>query len=131
MSSGTSMRRRTAGLTWSSVILRRAMVSALMLPSYAPPRALPSDNGNSAARSVCLVIVDAGRAPARSHRRDAVHLDVERAVPRRDADEAARRRVYREIPRVDGVDGREVRRVGAIDVALDDLLERRAGRRQA
>src|SRR5262249_31924234 len=66
-----------------------------------------------------------------SDRGDAVDLHVERTVPGGHADEAARRRVRRKIPRVDRIDGPEMRRVGAIHVALDDLVERRAGRRQA
>src|SRR5262249_42907406 len=60
-----------------------------------------------------------------------VDLHVERTVPGGHADEAARRRVRRKIPRVDRIDGLEMRRVGAIHVALDDPVERRAGRRQA
>src|ERR687892_459190 len=42
MSNGTSMRRRTVGLTLSSVILRRAMVAALMPPLYDAPSRRPS-----------------------------------------------------------------------------------------
>src|SRR5262245_61710165 len=67
----------------------------------------------------------------RSYRGDAVHLHVERAVPGTDADEAARGRVGGKIARVDRVDRLEMRGVGAIDVALDDAIERRARRRQA
>src|SRR5262249_14820396 len=71
------------------------------------------------------------RRPGRSHRGDAVHLHVERAVPGTDADEAARWRVGGKIARPDRVDRLEMRGVGAVDVALDDSLERGARRRQA
>ena len=40
--SGTSMRRRPLGLTLSSVILRRAMLSALMPPAYDASTPRPS-----------------------------------------------------------------------------------------
>src|SRR5579862_2736942 len=60
------------------------------------------------------------------HRRDAVDLDVEGAEPLRHADEDARRRVIREIPIVDRVDGGELSRRGAIDIALEHLVERGA-----
>src|SRR6516165_659509 len=66
-----------------------------------------------------------------SDRGNAVDLHVERTVPGRHADEAARRWVRGEIPRVDRIDGLEMRRVGAIHGALDDPVERRAGRGQA
>src|SRR5262249_30970634 len=56
--------------------------------------------------------------------RDAIDLDVERSVPGRDADEAARRWISREIARIHLVDGREVRRVGAEHLAFDHLGER-------
>src|SRR5262245_37220752 len=52
-------------------------------------------------------------------------------MPGQHADEAARGRVYREIARVDLVDRCEMRSIGAIDVALEDLLKRRAGGREA
>src|SRR5262249_36228825 len=71
------------------------------------------------------------RLASDSDRGNAVDLHVERAVPGGHADEAARRRIRREIPRVDRIDGLEMRGVGAIHVALDDFVERRAGRRQA
>ena len=45
----------------------------------------------------------------RSHCGDAIHLDVERAVPGLDADEAARRRIGWKIACVGCVDGRELR----------------------
>src|SRR6516162_3068012 len=66
-----------------------------------------------------------------SDRGDAIDLHVERAVPGRHADEAARRRVRREIPRVNRIDRLEMRRVRAIHGALDDPVERRAGLGQA
>src|SRR6266436_1447262 len=71
------------------------------------------------------------RLASDSDRGNAIDLHVERAVPGRHADEAARRRIRRKIPRVDRIDGLEMRRIGAIHGALDDLVERRAGRGQA
>src|SRR5215471_10545984 len=64
------------------------------------------------------------QAWAGSHRGNAVHLHVERTVPGRDADEAARRRVRWKVPRIDRIDRLEMRRIGAIDVAPDDSIER-------
>src|SRR5262245_48853465 len=66
-----------------------------------------------------------------SDRGNAIDLHVERTVPGRHADEAARRWVRGKIPRIDRIDRLEMRRVGAIHGALDDPVERRAGRRQA
>src|SRR5262249_60221198 len=71
------------------------------------------------------------RLASASDRGNAVDLHVEWTVPGRHADEAARRGVRGEIPRVDRIDGLEMRRVRAIHVALDDPVERRAGRGQA
>src|SRR5947208_1585678 len=47
MSNGTSMRRRTAGSTWSSMILRRTMVSAIMPPLYDVPFPQPLIGGKA------------------------------------------------------------------------------------
>jgi hypothetical protein len=49
--------------------------------------------------------------------RDAIDLDVERPGPFRNADEDARRRVLREIARVDRIDGGEMFGRGRIDGA--------------
>src|SRR5262249_42092712 len=65
-----------------------------------------------------------------SDRGNAVDLHVERTVPGRHADEAARRRIRWKIPRVDRIDGLEMRRVGAIHGALDDPVEGNGGRGQ-
>ena len=75
----------------------------------------------------------ARRSPPRyrSRPRDAIDLDVERAVPGQDADEAARWRIVREIARVHGIDRREIFGVDAIHIALDDIVEGRARRGQA
>src|SRR5262249_40408308 len=62
-----------------------------------------------------------------SYPREAVDLDVEGAVPGQHADEAACRRIAREVARVDLVDRGEVDGVGAIDVTLEDFLKRGAG----
>jgi hypothetical protein len=51
ISNGTSTRRRTAGLTLSSVILRRATVAALMPPLYDAPSRRPSSTAE--ARRAC------------------------------------------------------------------------------
>ena len=60
----------------------------------------------------------------RSCTRDAVDFHIERAVPRHDTEEAARRRIGWKIARVHGVDRREMCGIGAIHIALDDLVER-------
>jgi hypothetical protein len=57
------------------------------------------------------------------NRGDAVGLDVERARPGRDAHEDPGRRVLRKISGVDGIHRRELLDRGAIDVALQDLIE--------
>src|SRR5664279_6016047 len=62
-----------------------------------------------------------------SKRRHAIHLDIERPGPRVNEHEDARRRVFREITVIDGVERRKMRRSRhAIDIALDHLRERRA-----
>src|SRR5262249_37216856 len=55
--------------------------------------------------------------------RDAVDLDIERAEPFGNADEDARRRIFRKIARIDGVDGRKMLCRGAEHVALHDIVE--------
>src|SRR5207245_10084771 len=62
------------------------------------------------------------RLASDSDRGNAIDLHVERTVPGRHADEAARRRARGEIPRIDGIDRLEMRRVRAIHGALDDLV---------
>src|ERR1700694_4517119 len=57
---------------------------------------------------------------------DAVDLDIERPGPFRHADEDAGRRIFREVTRVDRVDGREVFCRRAVDVALHHVAQRRA-----
>jgi len=47
------------------------------------------------------------------------------------ADEAARRRIFGKIARVNRVDGVEILGVRAVHVALDDVVERGAGGHQA
>src|SRR6516164_7828082 len=71
------------------------------------------------------------RLASDSDRGNAIDLHVERTVPGRHADEAARRRVRGKIPRVNRIDRLEMRRVRAIYGALDDPVERRAGLGQA
>jgi hypothetical protein len=46
---------------------------------------------------------------------DAIDLDIERSVPRRNEDEAPGWRILRKITRIDGIDGFEVGRVGAVN----------------
>ena len=55
-----------------------------------------------------------------------VDFDVERSGPFRHAHEDARRRILREVARVDRVDGLKVLRRSAVDVALHHVVERRA-----
>ena len=62
--------------------------------------------------------------------RNAIDLDVERAMPRRHADKAARRRIMRKISCIDGVDRGEMRRISAIHIAFDDIIERGTRRRK-
>jgi hypothetical protein len=60
------------------------------------------------------------RATHASDYRDAIDFDVEWAPPRRNIKEDARRRIDREIARVNLVEGREVRLLGrAVDVARE------------
>src|ERR1700742_1247559 len=64
----------------------------------------------------------------RSDGGDAVDFDVEAAVPGGNTDEDPRRPVLREILAVDLVDvGEEIDR-RAVDVAFEDIVQRRAGR---
>src|SRR5215471_10370340 len=66
--------------------------------------------------------------PTALHRRHAIHFKVERPRPRMNEHEDARWRVFREIPVIDGVEGREARGAGhTIDITFDHLPERRAG----
>src|SRR6516225_1765513 len=58
------------------------------------------------------------------HRRDAVDFDIETSEPLWHADKNPRRRVFRKIPCVDRVDGGEFFRRGAVDVALEDVVQR-------
>src|SRR5579872_2834342 len=62
------------------------------------------------------------------HRRDAVDLDIKCAEPLRNADEDARRRVVRKVPRIDRIDGGKLLGRCAIDVALENAIQRRARR---
>jgi hypothetical protein len=48
------------------------------------------------------------------------------AGPRRHIDENPRRRVFEELARVDRVHGRELVDRGAVDIALQNLVERRS-----
>src|SRR5262245_13452598 len=70
-------------------------------------------------------------SPLASNDRNTIDHDVERARKRRHAQEDPRRRLHGEVTRVDLVEGRELRRVGAVDVALHHALQGRASGLQA
>src|ERR1700733_11264294 len=63
-----------------------------------------------------------GRAAGLYDRGDAVDLEVELARPSRHRHEDPRRRESVEIARIDLVDDRKARNVGAVDVALEDVV---------
>src|SRR5258706_241315 len=59
--------------------------------------------------------------PAGLGRRDTVDFDVEMAGPRRNIHENAGGRVFRKVPGINRIHGRELLDRGAIDVALEDV----------
>src|SRR5665213_311661 len=64
-----------------------------------------------------------------SHRCHAIDLEIERAGPGVNEHEDARGRVFRKVAVVDRVEGGKIGRAGrAIDIALDDVAQRRACR---
>src|SRR3569832_710313 len=58
---------------------------------------------------------------------DAVDLDVEMTRPGRHVDEDPRRRVLRKVSCIDRIDDREFLDRGAVDVALENVIQRRSG----
>src|SRR5580704_14845823 len=65
------------------------------------------------------------------NRCDAVYLDIKRPRPSRNVNENSRRRILREEPNVNFIHGGKLLDGRAVNVALKDLIQRRAGRLEA